>query len=306
MSQNTATPSPVTAVPPIPSVTPLITGTSDEYQRVFNLLLQAEVKVERKGELNYVSWSDAIDTLLRICPDAQFKICDFGGELLRNVVTGEFLVDDFGDPRIHNGEPYQKTVTGFYVKAKVKVKGVVREMRLPVMDQFNNPIQSPSTFDINTSGMRCLVKAIALHGLGMFVYQGEDLPRTLAANDKTSADGKKNKEAKVKPEVKADAKAEAKPEVKAEPKPDSPQAAAPDEPSKAPVTTLVVDLKREIARLKTATTATLLKRHQMAETVFKGRPPEELAQFRQALALTAQEMNVTLPPLSPPEAQAAA
>ena len=46
----------------------------------------------------------------------------------------------------------------------------------PVLDGKNRPIFEPTAFDINTSIQRCLVKAIALHGLGLYVYAGEDLP----------------------------------------------------------------------------------------------------------------------------------
>jgi hypothetical protein len=46
----------------------------------------------------------------------------------------------------------------------------------PVLDGKNKPIASPTAFDINTSIQRCLVKAIALHGLGLYIYAGEDLP----------------------------------------------------------------------------------------------------------------------------------
>ena len=47
---------------------------------------------------------------------------------------------------------------------------------LPVLDYRNKPITAPTSFDVNTSIMRCLVKAIALHGLGLYIYAGEDLP----------------------------------------------------------------------------------------------------------------------------------
>ena len=47
-----------------------------------------------------------------------------------------------------------------------------------MLDAKNRPIAEPSSFDINTSIQRCLVKAIALHGLGLYIYAGEDLPDT--------------------------------------------------------------------------------------------------------------------------------
>jgi hypothetical protein len=52
------------------------------------------------------------------------------------------------------------------------------------------PLMAPSSFDINTSIQRCLVKAIALHGLGLYIYAGEDLPQVSveAANDPESVD----------------------------------------------------------------------------------------------------------------------
>jgi hypothetical protein len=47
---------------------------------------------------------------------------------------------------------------------------------LPVMDHRNKAIQKPNAFEVNTAMQRCLVKAIALHGLGLYIYAGEDLP----------------------------------------------------------------------------------------------------------------------------------
>lgn len=46
----------------------------------------------------------------------------------------------------------------------------------PVLDSKNRPIVEPTCFDLNTSLQRCLVKCIALHGLGLYIYAGEDLP----------------------------------------------------------------------------------------------------------------------------------
>jgi hypothetical protein len=48
--------------------------------------------------------------------------------------------------------------------------------QLPVMNHTNKPIVSPNSFDVNTSIMRCMTKALALHGLGLYIYSGEDLP----------------------------------------------------------------------------------------------------------------------------------
>lgn len=56
------------------------------------------------------------------------------------------------------------------------VQGVTLSQIHPVLDAKNRPILAPTSFDINTSIQRCLVKAIALHGLGLSIYAGEDLP----------------------------------------------------------------------------------------------------------------------------------
>ena len=63
-----------------------------------------------------------------------------------------------------------------------------RELRATTRSAFagrNRPIPEPTAFDVNTSIQRCLVKATALHGLGLYIYAGEDLPQPLAdvAND---------------------------------------------------------------------------------------------------------------------------
>ncbi len=49
-------------------------------------------------------------------------------------------------------------------------------MFLPVMNNQNKAIPKPNAFDVNSAMMRCLVKAIAAHGLGLYIYAGEDLP----------------------------------------------------------------------------------------------------------------------------------
>ncbi len=58
----------------------------------------------------------------------------------------------------------------------VKAFGVERTAQLPVMDYKNRPIPNPNSFEVNTAMQRCLAKAISLHGLGLYIYAGEDLP----------------------------------------------------------------------------------------------------------------------------------
>jgi hypothetical protein len=54
--------------------------------------------------------------------------------------------------------------------------GISRTAQLPVMDYRNQPIPNPNAFQVNTAMQRCLAKAIALHGIGLYIYNGEDLP----------------------------------------------------------------------------------------------------------------------------------
>lgn len=103
--------------------------------------------VEKKGKFSYLSWTWAIDQLLRRDPQAQWSYA----EPMR-----------FGDTLM-----VSCTVTAF---------GIARTMQLPVMNPQNKAIPNPDAFAVNTAMQRCLVKAIALHGLGLYVYAGEDLP----------------------------------------------------------------------------------------------------------------------------------
>lgn len=104
-------------------------------------------RVEKKGNLSYLSWAWAVEQLLRRDPAASWVY----GEPMR-----------FGDTLM-----VVCTVTAF---------GKSMTMQLPVMDNRNKAIANPDAFAVNTAMQRCLVKAIALHGLGLYIYAGEDLP----------------------------------------------------------------------------------------------------------------------------------
>ena len=122
----------------------------------FARLIQVDVSqhIEKKGQFNYLSWPFAVQQLRQVEPSATWSVMRF------------------------DGLPYLKTETGFFVEVAVSVQGVTLSQIHPVLDARNNPIEMPNSFDINTSIQRCLVKAIALHGLGLSVYAGEDLPAT--------------------------------------------------------------------------------------------------------------------------------
>lgn len=122
--------------------------------------------VERKGGFAYLSWPYAVSQLRMADPAATWEVRRF------------------------DGLPFLMTEAGVFVEVAVTVAGVTLSQIHPVLDGRNRPILAPTAFDINTSLQRCLVKAIALHGLGLYIYAGEDLPVTpdaQAANDERPA-----------------------------------------------------------------------------------------------------------------------
>jgi hypothetical protein len=108
--------------------------------------------IERKGDFAYLSWPYAVAQLRLADPAASWEVRRF------------------------DGLPYLRTETGYFVEVAVTVEGITLSQIHPVLDSKNRPLAEPTAFDINTSIQRCLVKSIALHGLGLYIYAGEDLP----------------------------------------------------------------------------------------------------------------------------------
>ena len=113
---------------------------------------------EKKGQFTYLSWAWAVRELLKVDPYATWVVHKWGGD------------DDV------NSRPYMETEAGYFVQVTVTVNDVERTQVHPVLDNRNQSIKEPNAFQINTSIQRCLAKAIALHGLGLYIYAGEDLP----------------------------------------------------------------------------------------------------------------------------------
>ena len=86
--------------------------------------------------------------------------------------NAKFEVKLFGDM------PYCSIGQTCMVWVTVTMFGKPLMCQLPVIDNRNKPIINPDAFAINTSIMRCLAKAVALHGLGLYIYAGEDLPES--------------------------------------------------------------------------------------------------------------------------------
>jgi hypothetical protein len=123
--------------------------------------------IEKKGGFSYLSWPYAVSQLRLADPTATWTVCRF------------------------DGKPYLLCEAGVFVEVAVTVQGITLSQIHPVLDGRNRPIAQPTAFDVNTSIQRALVKAIALHGLGLYNYAGEDLPQPIndtAANDAASVD----------------------------------------------------------------------------------------------------------------------
>jgi hypothetical protein len=74
------------------------------------------------------------------------------------------------------------------VSCTVTAFGKPITMHLPVMDHRNQAIKNPDAFAVNKNMMRCLVKAIACHGLGLYIYAGEDVPHEPEPEPRTQDD----------------------------------------------------------------------------------------------------------------------
>jgi len=129
--------------------------------------VEKEKMVKQKGKYSYISWAMAWSALCDIYPDSTFeKHCN------------------------EQGFPYFKDEQGYcFTKVTVTVKGKSVTEMLPVLNNYNKPIKNPDSMDVNTSLQRCLAKAVALHGLGVHVYSGEDIaeiPDNLGEEEKVT------------------------------------------------------------------------------------------------------------------------
>ena len=128
------------------------------YGDVWETLSKVDVSkhTEEKMKLTYLSWSRMWMLLCEHYPQAQYEFVDF------------------------DGVPYKTLPDGTAeVVTRIMIDDLVREMRLPVMDYKNNPVVNPHARQVSDNAMRCLVKCVAMFGLGISVFTGmadETLP----------------------------------------------------------------------------------------------------------------------------------
>ncbi|HAR4484178.1 TPA: DUF1071 domain-containing protein [Staphylococcus aureus] len=133
---------------------------------------------EQKNGLTYLAWSYAHQELKKIDPNYTVKVHEFPHP---DINTGNYFV------------PYLATPEGYFVQVSVTVKDSTETEWLPVLDFRNKSLAkgSATTFDINKAQKRCFVKASALHGLGLYIYNGEELP-SASDNDITELEERIN------------------------------------------------------------------------------------------------------------------
>lgn len=129
-------------------------------------------QIKQSGRnFTYLSWAWAWSIFKKACPDATYEIKE--------------------NPETHQHFWYDHDL-GYEVRTSVTAEGVTHEMWLPVMDSANHAmkdssyqiktynktytVNSATMFDVNKAIMRCLVKNLAMFGLGLYIYSGEDLP----------------------------------------------------------------------------------------------------------------------------------
>lgn len=139
---------------------PIVSGPSFARLNAINV----NEHVEKKGGFSYLSWPYAVTQLRLADPSATWEVRRF------------------------DGLPYLASEVGVFVEVAVTVQGTTLSQIHPVLDGRNRPLVAPTSFDINSSIQRCLVKAIALHGLGLYIYAGEDLPQAVSTDAQAAND----------------------------------------------------------------------------------------------------------------------
>ena len=142
------------------------------FASIWATLSQVDVsdRIEKKQNLSLLSWSWAWGTLMEHYPQAEYSF----------------------------QEPAEAQRDGsVMVYCTVTIDGLSRQMWLPVMDFKNQAISNPDVVQLNKAKMRCLVKCLAMFGLGHYIYAGEDLPSAEA--DKAAEKIAKEREESIKP-----------------------------------------------------------------------------------------------------------
>jgi len=114
---------------------------------------------EKKANLTYLSWAWAWAEALKADPKATYRV---------EIFNDKCYMDINGTAMVFVTVPmFSKPMT----------------CQLPVMDYRNKAIPNPDAFAVNTAIMRCMTKALGLHGLGLYIYAGQDIPDGESGSD---------------------------------------------------------------------------------------------------------------------------
>lgn len=133
-------------------------------------------RTEKKGNLTYLSWSWAWQEVKKRFPDATYTY--------------------HRDSETNLPFSYKEGV-GAFCHTSVTIKDETLEMWLPVMDNRNQSVLKPTSTQINNTLMRCLTKNLAMHGLGLYIYAGEDIPQITTDEIAKSNQDKKSEKQEV-------------------------------------------------------------------------------------------------------------
>ena len=171
----------------------------EHFNKLFAINCNDKTEKKNNGstELTYLSWCYAWSEVKKLYPNARYEILKFGENKLPYVFDEK---------------------TGYMVFTRVEIEDIEHEMWLPVMDSANKAmkdkpykytvkkfnaktkqyefvekeVQTATMFDINKTIMRCLTKNLAMFGLGLYIYAGEDLPENVDNEEPKKTNEKKN------------------------------------------------------------------------------------------------------------------
>lgn len=145
-----------------------------DFEKVVKTNVNAYTEKRKNGgvELTYLSWAHAWGEFVKLYPNAKYEVRYFAD---KDGVMKPFVFDEN---------------LGYMCSTSVTVDDLTHEMWLPVMNganqamknqsyvygQYKKTVEAATMFDINKTLMRCLTKNLAMFGLGLYIYKGEDLP----------------------------------------------------------------------------------------------------------------------------------
>lgn len=150
---------------------------TNTFEEISQMDFQGDIK-EREGGmdketekpiiLRYLSWASAHKIMKLIDPEAKVIEHEFPHYEVVSGTHQDFLVETL--------KPYRKVADGYMVKVSVEMNKITQSENYPVLNYRGQPVIKPSSNDINKALKRAFVKALAKHGVALYLYEGEDLP----------------------------------------------------------------------------------------------------------------------------------